>query len=266
MAISVSIQSPTKQSILERLPGNLPKAQIPDAIDTESVARAVVERLPILEADDFVEDALWRDTYGLTGTMRTFYFKDKISAKWRLLSKQRGVVSAELVQGSNQIRRVSGELAWIECRFVFETTSSPKTKCSGFLSLVPGDSEDGKTWKIWMMRTILEQLIGHGNVDELEPCERYQRGLENGHSNAAHRHGEAVNGLSNGYNNGITNGTESNGSNEQTHFQAIIIGGGQSGLSAGGRLQALGVSYVVLERNKHVGDAWRKRYESARCK
>ncbi|KIX01021.1 uncharacterized protein Z518_10087 [Rhinocladiella mackenziei CBS 650.93] len=39
------------------------------------------------------------------------------------------------------------------------------------------------------------------------------------------------------------------------HFDVVILGGGQSGLTAGGRLQVLGASYVIIERQANVGVA-----------
>ncbi len=83
------------------------------------------------------------------------------------------------------------------------------------------------------MRTILEQLHGQRDVDVLEP----------------------VSGKS-----GMMNGELA-----EKHFDCVIIGGGQAGLSTAGRMKALGISYVVLDKHKRVGDNWKTRYGSARC-
>ena len=92
-------------------------------------------------------------------------------------------------------------------------------------------SED--EWRIWTLRSILEQLKGQPNVDILE--------------------------VANG------NGKASNGHGEESHFDCVVVGGGQAGLSQGGRLKALGISYVVLDEHEKVGDNWKLRYGSARC-
>lgn len=47
-----------------------------------------------------------------------------------------------------------------------------------------------------------------------------------------------------------------------THKKVLIIGAGQCGLSAGRYLQNKGTDFLILERNKHIGDNWRKRYDS----
>jgi len=56
-----------------------------------------------------------------------------------------------------------------------------------------------------------------------------------------------------------------NGDHESTNFECVVIGGGQAGLSTGGHLKALGISYVVLDKYKEVGDSWRSRYGSVKC-
>ncbi|KAI7969586.1 hypothetical protein EIK77_006327 [Talaromyces pinophilus] len=226
----------SKKSILERLPGRLPTASIPEVGDWDSISKEVLENLPNLSTSLLADDAIWRDSYALTGTFRTFYFPGTIAREWAVLCKQRGILSAKLIPGSSRVVRIGSKYAWLDCKFSF-TTANPTTECSGFLSLVPSE---GSKWKIWILRTILEQITGHGDVDSLAPC------LQNGSAT--------------GSKNGPTNGS----SKYDTYV--AIIGGGQAGLSTGGRLQALGVPYVILEKNSSVGDAWKNRYTSARRK
>ncbi|UDF04036.1 NAD(P)/FAD-dependent oxidoreductase [Asticcacaulis sp. AND118] len=42
----------------------------------------------------------------------------------------------------------------------------------------------------------------------------------------------------------------------------IVLGAGQSGLSAGYYLQQAGLDFIILDRSRRIGDAWRFRYES----
>ena len=42
----------------------------------------------------------------------------------------------------------------------------------------------------------------------------------------------------------------------------LIIGGGQGGLALGARLRALGVPFLIVEKNPRAGDSWRNRYRS----
>ncbi|MCB9583531.1 MAG: NAD(P)-binding domain-containing protein [Polyangiaceae bacterium] len=47
-----------------------------------------------------------------------------------------------------------------------------------------------------------------------------------------------------------------------THYDVIVIGGGQAGLSVGHHLARRGLRFVILESNDRVGDSWRKRWDS----
>ena len=48
------------------------------------------------------------------------------------------------------------------------------------------------------------------------------------------------------------------------HIQTIVIGGGQAGLSVGYHLAKRGISFLILDANQRIGDAWRNRWDSLR--
>lgn len=48
------------------------------------------------------------------------------------------------------------------------------------------------------------------------------------------------------------------------HFETMIVGGGQAGLSVGYHLAKRGRPFVILEANERIGDSWRKRWDSLR--
>ena len=48
------------------------------------------------------------------------------------------------------------------------------------------------------------------------------------------------------------------------HFDVIVIGGGQAGLSTGYHLARTGLRYVILDAHDRIGDAWRNRWDSLR--
>jgi putative flavoprotein involved in K+ transport len=48
------------------------------------------------------------------------------------------------------------------------------------------------------------------------------------------------------------------------HFETVIIGGGQAGLTAGYYLAKHARPFVILDANERIGDAWRKRWDSLR--
>jgi len=47
-------------------------------------------------------------------------------------------------------------------------------------------------------------------------------------------------------------------------FDAIVIGGGQAGLSVGYHLAQRGLRFVILDASARIGDSWRKRWDSLR--
>ena len=49
-----------------------------------------------------------------------------------------------------------------------------------------------------------------------------------------------------------------------TYTETVIIGGGQTGLTAGYYLARRGRPFVILDANERIGDAWRNRWDSLR--
>ena len=47
-------------------------------------------------------------------------------------------------------------------------------------------------------------------------------------------------------------------------IETVVVGGGQAGLSVGYHLARRGMSFVILDANERIGDAWRKRWDSLR--
>ncbi|MBF6135158.1 NAD(P)-binding domain-containing protein [Nocardia otitidiscaviarum] len=48
------------------------------------------------------------------------------------------------------------------------------------------------------------------------------------------------------------------------HIETLIIGAGQAGLSTGHHLRRLGRPFLIVDRDKRVGDNWRRHYDSLR--
>jgi hypothetical protein len=215
-------------SKLVDFPSSLPTIIIPQNTDASSVANSFAPKLEQLNESHFVKDAVWRDIFALTGTLRTFYGPASILAAWSETSQR--AKAGFFVINSARVNRTPFGAHWVESLFSFETKAIPETACTAIVTLVLDN--DGN-WRIWTMRTILEELKGQPSVNCLTKAEASK--------------------LSNGY-------------EEKSHFDCIVIGGGQAGLSVAGRLKALGVSYVVVDKYKEVGDNWKNRYDSAKRK
>jgi putative flavoprotein involved in K+ transport len=48
------------------------------------------------------------------------------------------------------------------------------------------------------------------------------------------------------------------------YVETIVIGGGQAGLAVGYYLRRRNLPFVILDANEHIGDSWRKRWDSLR--
>ena len=145
-------------------------------------------------------------------------------------------------------------LEWVESMFDFET----KTGCgSGMLRIVQG--ADG-IWKGYMMYTVLKELKG------AEEIAGYRR--------------------PHGGNNSLLGGAIEGNWQERRHRQhefldeepqVLIVGAGmlspspnvkrltefrpgQAGLNTAARLQAMGMSCLIIDKNSRIGDNWRHRY------
>jgi putative flavoprotein involved in K+ transport len=51
---------------------------------------------------------------------------------------------------------------------------------------------------------------------------------------------------------------------DASHFETVVIGGGQAGLATGHQIARRGLSFVIPEANDRLGDSWRKRWNSLR--
>jgi putative flavoprotein involved in K+ transport len=47
-------------------------------------------------------------------------------------------------------------------------------------------------------------------------------------------------------------------------FHTVVVGGGQAGLATGYQLTQRGISHVILDGSKNIGDVWRNRWDSLR--
>ena len=225
-------------------PGNLPSKLVPE--DTklgpiEDLAQRTLES-GSLNPNALQTSALWRDHFALTGQVRTFAGNEKIPEEWNTRVKSRRL-SAIKTKAGQIVKPVPGS-SWIDVPFTF--TTSPDgglvSNATGLISYVVDN--DGE-WKVWGLVTILENFEEHGHPDVPR--------LPNA-------------GLVNGYTNGITNGIDSQEKPSDTEhsFDVVVIGAGQCGLSLAGRLHALGLNYVLLEKRSYLGKNWVGRYESVR--
>ncbi|KEF53375.1 uncharacterized protein A1O9_10350 [Exophiala aquamarina CBS 119918] len=214
---------------IEQLPGALPDTKISPSINHVAVVDYCLRYLDQFNVDVFCQNGIWRDIYALTGLPRTFYGPQGIHSAWTELEKSHHPSTFRLIEGTSKVVDMGNGHSWIQARFSFVTSGAPITKCSGQIGIVP-DLEFG--WKIWFLTTILEEIEGLPNPDSISP-EIVKKGPPKP-------------------------------KNSDTDFDCIIVGAGFAGLCLAGRLKAMGISYLIIEKNENIGDNWTSRYDSAR--
>jgi hypothetical protein len=222
---------------IEKLPGSLPVANVGEEVDHVGIMSTAIGQLDQLSEDSLIGDALWRDLCALTGTFRTLHGPERILSVWREVHRVHRPSDFKLIPGTSEIVRLGDKHSWIQARYTFETHGQPETVCSGHIALAPDSSSQ---WKIWTLTTMLEEIKGFPSPDSIELPSSNNEAVNGNHCNNAHE--------------------------ADTDFDCVIVGAGFAGLCLAGRLKALGVRSVTLERHARVGDNWRNRYDSARCK
>lgn len=233
MAVEVAPYSP--RTVLETLLPDLPSSETLDDFN-DATALSLVESLSTLNESLLTETPLWRDTFALTGSLRSFYTPAKIIEVWKSTCATRQCQEFSFTPGQTRPVQI-GPSQWIDVQFTFNLRATPPARCRGVLSLI---SDSQGTWKIWMIRTVLDDLEGEQSVDKITWIDSKEH---------------------------ISDKTSRvNGAKQSPEIHnCVIVGGGQAGLSTAGRLQALGItSYILLERNRKIGDSWMHRYDSTK--
>ena len=238
---------------LDSLPGNLPPKLVPEDVDLDSLQQLAQQILETgsLDSKALQTVALWRDHFALTGQVRTFYGNDKIAEEWNSRAKTHH--PSEIKTKAGHVAKPVPGTSWVDVPFTFTTNTEGGLvgHATGVISFVVDDDE---TWKVWSIVTILENFVGHGHPNEPQLASHTET---NGHTN----------GITNGdtaHTNGVTNGDNTKPDTSDNDFEVIVIGAGQCGLSLAGRLGALGLRYVLLEKLSYLGKNWIGRYETVR--
>ncbi|KAH0296718.1 FAD/NAD(P)-binding domain-containing protein, partial [Aureobasidium melanogenum] len=187
----------------------------------------------------FHQDSWWRDHVALSWDLRTLHGLPAIISFLSPILSSINLRPLSLVPDGEayapSIVTPLPELDWIQSIFTFETSTG---RGRGFLRLAQAADGD---WKAHMLYTALDEIKGHEES-----------------TGARRAHG--------GQNSSI-------GANwferRQTTYDfvdseptALIIGAGQAGLNLAARLQALGLSTLIVDRQARVGDNWRSRYRT----
>lgn len=187
----------------------------------------------------FCQDSHWRDVLALSWNIQTINGADGILSELKVLARSaapRGFAVDPDRRAPRKVMRAGTNC--IEAMFKFETAVG---RGSGILRLIP-DAADGKL-KAWTLLTELGELKGFEE----------QLGAQRPRGNAYSRDFRGPNWLD------LRKASAGYADHDPT---VLVIGGGQSGLSIAARLKQLNVDTLIVDREKRIGDNWRKRYHA----
>jgi thioredoxin reductase len=188
----------------------------------------------------FHPDSYWRDVLALSWNIQTLNGRDAILKALPPLARSMAPGGFAVAPGRAAPRKVmrAGTNA-IEAIFNFETRVG---RGNGILRLIP-DEDDGNRLKAWTLLTELVELKGFEE----------QLGVNRPRGNAYSRDFRGPNWLD------LRKASAEYADRDPT---VLVIGGGQSGLSIAARLKQLNVDTLIVDREKRIGDNWRKRYHA----
>jgi cation diffusion facilitator CzcD-associated flavoprotein CzcO len=213
------------------IPGQLPETLVPENTNVHDAAHVAIDMLNDLRIEHLSPHVIWRDLLSLTDTFRTFTSPTVVLDTFQKLGSEKKCSVGGRAQTEPRIVRIPGpNCGWIDVDFIFSVQHGQlKGNCAGIVSLVFNDQG---VPQIWMLRTWLENYDGHGHPDDIEAAA--SRTQQENTTDGLHK----------------------------TVLDAIVVGGGQAGLSAAGRLHALGIDYLLFDERSKIGDSWGDRYDS----
>jgi putative flavoprotein involved in K+ transport len=185
-------------------------------------------------------DSHWRDVLALSWNIQTVNGADAIlkELKRHAPSARPGGFAVDPERAAPRKVMRAGTNA-IEAIFKFETKVG---RGSGIIRLIP-DADDSNKLKAWTLLTELGELKGFEE----------QLGVARPRGSAYSRDFRGPNWLD------LRNAAAGYAERDPT---VLVIGGGQSGLSIAARLKQLNVDTLIVDREKRIGDNWRKRYHA----
>ena len=185
----------------------------------------------------FAHECHWRDILAFTWDLHTTSGASAIAG--RMIPEVARVAPRALTLAAGRkpprpVKRAGTDA--IEAIFTFETPVGP---CNGVVRLV---SEGGKP-RAWTLMTALDEIRGHEDPANGRRWQDVDWKRNFGGENWADRRRRAV-------------------AYEDRDPAVLVVGAAQAGLMAAARLGMLGVDTLAIDREKRIGDSWRRRYHA----
>ncbi|MDQ1505998.1 MAG: hypothetical protein QOD57_3725 [Actinomycetota bacterium] len=233
--MSETLEAPGTQTVPVPMPRAIASRWLAD------FSAALEQRDPQTIGGLFLPDGWWRDLLALTWDLRTFRGADAIARALVVGLEGSRPTGFGLTEGKEPVAvEVDENTRWVQAFFDFETTVARGT---GFFRLMPTGTDTDGPWQAWTVLTTMDELKGF--EEQLGP--RRDKGVSHGEQPDRQTWLER---------------REAEREFTASEPQALVVGGGQGGLTIAARLGQLGVDTLVVERNARVGDNWRNRYRS----
>jgi putative flavoprotein involved in K+ transport len=185
----------------------------------------------------FAHECFWRDILAFDWDLHTISGAETIARRMAATAARvapRGLKLAAGRASPRLVKRAGTET--IEAIFTFESSVGP---CNGVVRLV---SEGGKT-RAWTVMTALDEIRGHEDPANGQRWQNIDWKRNFGGENWADRRRRAV-------------------AYEDRDPAVLVVGAAQAGLMIAARLSMLGVDTLAIDREKRIGDSWRRRYHA----
>lgn len=188
----------------------------------------------------FHPDSYWRDVLALSWNIQTLNGADAILDELKARAPRAvptGFVIDPDRRAPRQVMRAGTNA--IEAIFKFETAIG---RGSGIVRLIP-DASDGNRLKAWTLLTEIGELKGFEE----------RLGKERPRGSAYSRDFRGPNWL---------DLRKASAEYADRDPDVLVVGGGQAGLTIAARLKQLNVDALIVDREKRIGDNWRRRYHA----
>ncbi|HMK67809.1 MAG TPA: NAD(P)/FAD-dependent oxidoreductase [Stellaceae bacterium] len=222
----------------------MPIAEVAIATDVEAwlaqFEKALAQPGGALLESLFHAESHWRDVLALSWEIETVSGRESVLRELRAhaaRARPRGFRIDPRRASPRKVTR-AGTPA-IEAFFAFETAEG---RGSGVLRLTAEDGDEG-TMRAWTLLTALEELKGF-------------EGTAGGAALGAKTHSRDFRGPN------WLDLRKAAAEYTDRDPVALVVGGGQAGLSAAAQLTQLGIDTLIVDRGKRIGDNWRNRYHA----
>ena len=188
----------------------------------------------------FPPQSHWRDALALSWNLQTVDGADAIQRELAHYAGSAAPSGFKIDPERAPPRRVKrAGTETIEAIFKFETAQG---RGHGIIRLIP-DAADNNRLKAWTLFTALEELNGFEET-----------------IGAARPRGQSYSRDFRGPN--WLDQREASIAYTDRDPTVLVVGGGQAGLSIAARLKQLGIDTLIVDREKRIGDNWRRRYHA----